>query len=195
MSTKLNKLLRDVRSCTICEEHLALGPNPILSCSPKSKVAIIGQAPGTRVHNTGVPWDDPSGLRLREWMDVDEESFYNPDIFAIIPMGFCYPGRGKSGDLPPRPECAEAWHEKLFDLLPNIELTLLIGQYAQKYYLGDRRKRSLTETVQNYREYLPEFMPTVHPSPRNFIWQKKNPWFVEEIVPILRKRVAPFVAS
>ena len=182
----LKRQLENIRACRICEKDLLLGPRPVLSCHKQSRIAIVGQAPGTRVHKSGVPWDDPSGVRLRDWLQVGEKEFYDPKIFAIIPMGFCYPGKGKSGDLPPRPECAPTWHEDLFALLPNIELTLLIGQYAQKYYLGDKRKRTLTETVQNYKEYLPDYLPLVHPSPRNAIWMKKNPWFEKKTVPKMR---------
>ncbi len=189
----LDTLLSEVRQCRICEEHLPLGANPVLRASDTAKVLIVGQAPGTRVHNTGIPWNDPSGDRLRQWMDIPREVFYDESRFAIIPMGFCYPGRGKSGDLPPRPECAEAWHEKLLEKLPNLELTLLIGQYAQNYYLGKRRKKTLTETVRNWQEYLPQYLPLPHPSPRNQLWLKKNQWFEEKVVPVLQKKIRVFV--
>jgi len=156
---------------------------------PNARIAIIGQAPGIKVHQSGVPWDDASGRTLRTWLGVNEAQFYNPELFAIVPMGFCYPGNGKSGDLPPRPECAPQWHGPLLEAMPNIELTLLIGQYAQAHYLGDRAKRNLTETVRNYKGYLPEQLPLPHPSPRNRFWQAKNPWFTEKVVPELQRRV------
>ncbi len=189
MTSEFGKLLEDIRSCSICEEFLDLGPNPVVSASPKSKILVIGQAPGTKVHASGIPWDDASGKNLRKWLGVSNEQFYNPDLFGIVPMGFCYPGKGKSGDLPPRPECAPKWHSLLLEQMPEVRLTLLIGQYAQGYYLGDRKKKTLTETVRNFREYLPEFLPLVHPSPRNGIWMRKNEWFEQEIVPELQQVV------
>jgi len=188
MST-LNSLLNEIRACTICAEHLPLGPNPILSANTSSLIAIIGQAPGTRVHNTGIPWNDPSGDQLRKWIDVSNREFYTASLFAITPMGFCYPGKGKSGDLPPRPECARTWHDKLFAHLSNVKLTLLIGQYAQRYYLGDSMKKNLTETVRNHGQYFPKFIPLPHPSPRNRLWIKKNPWFELEVLPVLKASV------
>jgi len=183
----MKQLLSEIRSCTLCEEYLPLGANPVLRASESSSVLIIGQAPGIRVHESGIPWNDPSGDRLREWMGVDKDSFYNEEIFAIIPMGFCYPGTGKSGDLPPRKECAATWHQKLNDALPNIKLKILIGQYAQQYYLGKKNKANLTETVRHFEEYLPEFAVLPHPSPRNNIWLKKNPWFENLILPKFRE--------
>lgn len=151
---------------------------------------IVGQAPGTRVHETGIPWNDPSGDRLREWMTLGREAFYDESRFAIVPMGFCYPGRGRSGDLPPRPECAAAWRDPLHAALPGIELTLLIGQYAQAWYLGRRRRRTLTETVRAWRDYAPAYLPLPHPSPRNTAWLKRNDWFAAEVLPALRRRLA-----
>lgn len=190
MSTaSLNKLLRDVRGCRLCEQHLPLGPNPVLRASSTARVLIIGQAPGTRVHQTGVPWNDPSGDRLRDWMQIDRDRFYNENEIAIIPMGFCYPGKGKSGDLPPRPECAAQWHNKLLAEMPAIRLAILIGKYAQDHYLGSKRQ-SLTETVQNWQNYLPEYFPLPHPSPRNNRWLRNNPWFEGEVLPAFRKRIA-----
>jgi len=186
----MQKLLREIRACSVCEKDLPLGPRPIVASSPTSKIAVIGQAPGTAVHESGIPWDDPSGRRLREWMGITDEVFYDPKNLAIIPMGFCYPGKGKSGDLPPRPECAPLWHKPLLDSIKDIKLTLLIGQYAQKYYLQDKIKRTLTETVRNYEEYLPEFMPLPHPSPRNNIWLKKNEWFERDLVPKLKSIIS-----
>ncbi|WP_421750295.1 uracil-DNA glycosylase family protein [Croceimicrobium sp.] len=185
----MQKLLKQIKSCTICAAHLTEGVNPILSASPQSKIVLIGQAPGSIVHRTGIPWDDRSGDRLRDWMAVSKNDFYREELFALIPMGFCYPGKGKSGDLAPRPECAPQWHQPLLSEIKAKQLILLIGSYAQKYYLGDRAKNTLTETVKNYTEYLPQFLPLPHPSPRNTIWLKKNPWFEESILPILRKRV------
>ncbi len=161
----------------------------MLRASAGARVLIVGQAPGTRVHETGIPWNDPSGDRLRQWMALDRESFYDESRFAIVPMGFCYPGRGSSGDLPPRPECAEAWREPLHAALPGIELTLLIGQYAQAWYLGKRRRRTLTETVRAWRDYAPDYLPLPHPSPRNIGWLKRNDWFADEVVPALRRRL------
>jgi uracil-DNA glycosylase len=182
----VDHLLQKIRGCTICSKDLTLGPRPILRASTNSKILVVGQAPGTRVHQTGIPWNDPSGERLRSWLEMSSKEFYDESKLAIIPMGFCYPGKGKSGDLPPRKECAENWHPELLPLMKNIKLTLLIGQYAINYFLGNRKKKNLTETVRNYREYLPKFFPLVHPSPRNFSWLKKNPWFDEELVPELR---------
>ena len=190
MSESLPGLLSEIRSCTVCAESLELGPRPVMAAGSKANIAIIGQAPGKKVHLSGVPWDDPSGKRLREWMGVSEEEFYDENRIAIIPMGFCYPGKGSSGDLPPRPECAPLWHQRLLNLLPNIELTLLIGQYAQAAYLGEKKKANLTETVRSYQEYLPQYLPIPHPSPRNRFWLAKNPWFTDEVIPMLQKRVA-----
>lgn len=185
----LEALLAEVRACRVCEEHLPLGPRPILRADARARVLIVGQAPGTRVHATGIPWNDPSGDRLRGWLAVDRDMFYDERRFAIIPTGFCYPGRGRSGDLPPRPECAPLWHPRLRALLPNVRLTLLVGQYAHAFYLAERRKGALTATVRAWREYLPEFLPLPHPSPRNTRWLTVNPWFEREVVPELRERV------
>lgn len=179
----------EAQSCRLCAASLPLGPRPVFSIHPKSKILVIGQAPGTKVHETGIPWNDPSGEELRRWMGVDRELFYNPEIFGIMPMGFCYPGRGKGGDLPPRPECAPTWHNRLKVMMPDIQLTLLIGQYAQRYYLGLKRKNTLTQTVMAYEEYLPGFFPLVHPSPRNRMWQRRNPWFENKVIPMLQERV------
>ncbi len=191
----MESLLKEIRSCTICP--LENGHRPILQASAKSRILLIGQAPGRKVHETGIPWDDPSGRNLRKWLGVSEEQFYDPDIFALVPMGFCYPGHSagaKPSDLPPRPECAPKWHDLLLEQMPEIQLTLLFGQYAQKRYLGDRMKDSLTETVQNYQEYLPDFLAMPHPSPRNGIWLKKNPWFEEEVLPELKQRIRKAVS-
>lgn len=184
----MDELLQKIRACEICKPSLPLGPNPVVRASSKSKILVIGQAPGTKVHHSGIPWNDASGKNLRKWLGVTDDEFYNPELFAIVPMGFCYPGKGKSGDLPPRPECAAEWHEKLLAQMPNIELTLLIGQYAQGYYL-EGRKENLTETVRSFQDYLPKHFPLVHPSPRNGIWMRKNLWFEEEVLPVLKERV------
>lgn len=186
----MQQLLANIKNCTICRQHLPLGANPVMAASPNSKILVVGQAPGIRVHETGIPWNDKSGDNLRQWLQVDKETFYNPEIFAIVPMGFCYPGTGKSGDLPPRKECAPQWHGALLAMMPNIELVLLIGQYAQNYYLKEKTKKTLTETVKAHYEYLPKYLPLPHPSPRNNIWQKKNPWFGLEVLPTLRQQVA-----
>lgn len=185
----MEQLLSQIRSCTHCKEHLPLGPRPIVAAHPESKIIIIGQAPGTKVHQTGIPWDDPSGKQLRNWLGVSDEQFYNERLFAIVPMGFCYPGKGKSGDLPPRPECAPQWHARLMEQMPNLKLTILIGQYAQKHYLGNNMKSNLTETVKNYEEYLPDYFALPHPSPRNRFWLSNNPWFEEEVLPDLKEKV------
>lgn len=184
-----NKLIEEIKACQICAEHLPLGPRPVLDFHPAAKVIIIGQAPGTKVHASGIPWDDQSGKRLRTWLDVSDEDFYDPQKFAIVPMGFCYPGKGKTGDLPPRRECAPQWHQPVLNMMPNLELYLLIGQYAQKYYLKERKKKTLTETVSHFEDYLPTYLPLPHPSPRNLFWFRRNPWFEEAILPYLRKRV------
>lgn len=183
----LDRLLVEVRGCRACESALPLGPRPVLNAAATARVLVVGQAPGTRVHETGVPWDDPSGERLRQWMGIERELFYDERQIAIIPMGFCYPGRGKSGDLPPRKECAELWMNRLLSHLPEVQLTLLVGQYAQAYYLGTRRKPTLTETVRAWREYQPRYLPLPHPSGRNNIWLRRNPWFEEQVVPALRQ--------
>ncbi len=185
----LDRVLRDARACRLCAAHLPLGPRPVLRAARAARVMIVGQAPGTRVHATGLPFDDPSGDKLRAWLGVDREAFYDAERFAIVPTGLCYPGKGPSGDAPPRPECAPLWHPKLRAALPNVSLTLLVGAYAQAYYLGDTRKRTLADTVRVWRDYLPAFLPTPHPSPRNRRWLRLNPWFEVEVVPELRRRV------
>ena len=191
----LDKLLADISGCRLCAAQLPLGPNPVLQASTSAKVMIAGQAPGIRVHESSIPFNDPSGDRLREWLGVDNETFYDSRQIAIIPMGFCYPGTGSSGDLPPRPECAATWHDQLMTLLPQIELILLIGLYAQKWHLGAARKRNLTETVRSWREYRPLYLPLPHPSPRNNIWLKKNPWFGERVIPTLQQSVAAILGN
>jgi len=187
--TKLDKLLIQIRDCNVCEPDLPLGANPIVRAKRNASILIIGQAPGTKVHETGIPWNDPSGKRLRHWMNVSDEIFYDEGKIAIMPMGFCYPGKGKSGDLPPRKECAELWHQQLLKVLPNIQLTLLIGLYAQNYYLAENGK-TLTETVKNWKKYTPSYFPLPHPSPRNTRWLKNNSWFEAKTVPQLRKKIS-----
>jgi len=186
----LQRLLEEVRACRLCEPHLPLGPRPILRAAASARLLIVGQAPGTRVHETGIPWNDPSGELLREWLAVDRGTFYDESRIAIIPTGLCYPGRKASGDAPPRPECAPRWHPPLLAALPRVELILLVGQYAQAYYLADRRRATLAETVRAWREYGPKFLPLPHPSPRNRLWLKRNAWFEADVVPHLRDRVA-----
>jgi uracil-DNA glycosylase len=189
MSGELEHLLREIRACRLCEAQLPLGPNPVLRAGAGARLLIIGQAPGARVHASGIPWDDASGRRLREWLQLDAASFYDEQRVAIVPMGFCYPGKAGSGDAPPRPECRATWHPRLMPLLPEVGLTLLIGQYAQAYFLAARRKPSLGETVRAWRDYLPAHLPLPHPSPRNVAWFKANPWFEAEVLPVLRERV------
>lgn len=179
----MQQLLQEIRKCTVCKDHLELGPKPVMVAHKKARIAIIGQAPGTKVHATGIPWNDPSGRQLRKWLQVSDEEFYNEELFAIVPMGFCYPGKGKSGDLPPRSECAPLWHERLFDKMPNLECIILIGQYAQQYYLKEAFKKNLTETVKAFDEYVPRYLVFPHPSPRNRFWMKKNPWFELDVLP------------
>ncbi len=190
----LDDLLGEIRACAACADHLPLGPRPVLRANGGARLLIVGQAPGTKVHESGIPWNDPSGERLRDWLALDRETFYDESRVAIVPMGFCYPGRhARGGDLPPRPECAPLWHQRITELLPAIELTLLVGQYAQAYYLGKRRGRTLTETVRAWRDYAPGTLPTPHPSWRVNGWLKKNPWFEAELVPELRSRVRVLV--
>ncbi|HDY7969080.1 TPA: uracil-DNA glycosylase family protein [Vibrio vulnificus] len=184
----LEPLLTQIRACQVCASALPLGANPVVQAHSEAKILIIGQAPGTKVHHSSIPWNDASGNRLRAWLDIEKQTFYDPKQIAIMPMGFCYPGRGQSGDLPPRKECAPLWHEALLKHLPNIKLTLLIGQYAQNRYLSNKPK-TLTETVQNWQAWLPDYLPLPHPSPRNTLWLRKNPWFEEQTVPYLRQQV------
>jgi uracil-DNA glycosylase len=193
MAEKLVSLLKEVRACRVCEPELPLGARPVVQAGVGARLLIIGQAPGRRVHETGIPWNDPSGDRLRAWLGMDRETFYDPEKVAIIPMGFCYPGKGKSGDLPPRKECAPLWHARLFAALPNIHLTLLIGQYAQNHYLPE--KAGLADNVANYARYLPRYFPLPHPSPRNIAWFKHHPWFADKVLPALAQEVALAMAE
>ncbi len=185
---RIDELLAEVRSCTVCAAMLPLGPRPVVQLSALSRIVIIGQAPGRRVHETGIPWNDPSGDRLRDWLGVTAEQFYDPATFAIMPMGFCYPGRAASGDRPPRPECAPLWHDRLLDVLPTDRLEIIIGTYAQRRYIVDREP-TLTATVARWRDHLPRQVVLPHPSPRNQHWLTKNPWFAAETLPAIRDRV------
>ncbi len=190
MTAGLDDLLRRVRACRLCEAELPLGPRPVLRAHPRARLLIVSQAPGTRVHETGIPFNDPSGDRLRAWLAVDRETFYDERRIALVPMGFCYPGRdARGGDKPPRPLCAPTWQPPIRAALPRVELTLLVGLYAQGFYLKDQKKSSLTETVRAWRDYLPAFLPLPHPSWRNTAWLQKNSWFESELLPELRTRV------
>lgn len=184
----MERLLEQIRACQICP-NLPLGPRPIIQGDAQSKLLIISQAPGLRVHETGIPWNDQSGDRLREWLGLSSNDFYNPKLVALLPMGFCYPGRGKSGDAPPRKECYGLWHQAFISHLENRQLTLLVGNYAQTRYLKGIAKKNATETIRSWKEYLPDFIPLPHPSPRNNIWLDKNAWFPDEEIPAIRKIV------
>ncbi len=186
----LEALLKDVRACTHCAEHFSHPPRPVLRARSTARLMIIGQAPGTRVQESGIPWNDPSGDRLRDWLDMEKDVFYDEEKIALVPMAFCYPGRDKNGaDLPPRPECAPKWHFPILEKLDQVRQTLLVGSYAQKHYLGKRRKKTMTDTVQNWRDYAPRYFVLPHPSWRNTGWLKKNPWFETSLLPCLRESV------
>ena len=190
----LAQLLMEISRCRLCAEHLPLGPRPVLRANPAARLLIVGQAPGTKVHASGIPWDDPSGDRLREWLAIEPEIFYDQNKVAIMPMGFCYPGRlPKGGDRPPRPECAAPWHSALLARLPAIALTVLAGSYAQTAFLGPTRQRNLTETVRAWRNHAPDYMPLPHPSWRTKGWQRRNPWFDDDVLPELRRRVKELI--
>ena len=195
MKKRLSLLLEDIHACTICEAKLPLGPRPVIQLHPNASILIAAQAPGKKVHETGIPFNDPSGDRLREWLGVNREIFYDARQIAILPMGFCYPGTGQSGDLPPRLECAETWRTPLLSHLPKLRLTLVIGQYAQAYHLPISTHTTVTETVKAWKEFLPNQLPLPHPSPRNNIWLKRNPWFTTDLLPILKKRVRTIVRT
>ncbi len=183
----LRVLQSNIARCNVCVPHLPLGPRPIVQFSARSPIVIVGQAPGKRVHNSGVPWDDDSGDHLREWLGVTKVEFYDSRRFALVPMGFCYPGAASGGDAPPRPECAPTWHQEIFAKLPTDALILLCGQYAQRYYLGRTAKKNLGETVRAFKSYLPKYLPLPHPSWRSRIWIKNNPWFSTDLLPTLRR--------
>lgn len=188
------ELVSRVRACTLCADSLPCGPRQVIQLSESARLLVVGQAPGRRVHETGLPFNDPSGDRLRQWLDVSREEFYDEHKFAILPMGFCYPGTGKSGDLPPRPECAPAWRQALLERLPNLALTLVIGQYAHAWHLPSAA-RSVTENVRHWRHYWPNLVPMPHPSPRNNLWLRRNPWFEEEVIPTLQSRIRTLLRS
>lgn len=185
----MDALLAEVRACRACAVHLPLGPRPVVQAGASARLLLVGQAPSLTVHKTGVPWDDKSGEQLRRWLGVDRAVFYDPARIALMPMGYCYPGRGTSGDLPPRRECAALWHYKLLARMPHIELTLLIGQYAQRHFLGKTARANVTDTVEAFADYAPRFIPLPHPSPRNTGWFKHHPWFESDVLPALRERV------
>ena len=185
----MQELIDEIRGCRVCAGILPLGVRPVIQASADCKIVIVGQAPGKRVHDSGIPWNDGSGRTLRKWLDVSDEIFYDPALFSIVPMGFCYPGKGISGDMPPRPECAPLWHSRVFGMFTGQPLVLLIGQYAQRYYLGKQYKGNLTDTVKKATDLLPGYFPLPHPSPRNQNWLKVNPWFQEEVLPVLRHQV------
>jgi len=185
----LSRVSAEAKACTVCAEHLPYAPKPVFLVGSAARLLIVGQAPGRRVHETGIPWNDPSGDALREWLAMDRAAFYDSSRIAIVPAGLCYPGTVNGADLPPRPECAPVWQPRFRAALPRLRLTLLIGRYAQAYYLGKRRKQSLAETVRAYRSYLPEFFPLPHPSWRNKLWLKSNPWFELRVIPALRESV------
>ncbi len=187
-AARSDQLHRDIAACTICAVHLPLGPRPVVQFSPQSRILIIGQAPGTKVHKSGVPWDDDSGDRLRSWLGIDKPDFYDPDKIALMPMGFCYPGKASGGDAPPRKECAPQWHEAILSLLPTSRLTLLVGAYAQAHYLPETKKLSMTERVRTFRDH-PGFFPLPHPAWRVRMWIGKNPWFEDDVLPELQAQV------
>ncbi len=189
MKVALKILLDEVKSCEVCKPFLPRGPRPVIQLHPKASVLIVGQAPGRKVHETGIPFDDPSGERLRDWMGIDRATFYDAKKIAILPMGFCYPGTGKSGDLPPRPECVPTWREQLLRQIPHLKLTLVIGQYAQDYHLANSPPKMVTETVKAWKKFWPTQLPLPHPSPRNNLWLKRNPWFQKELLPILQSQI------
>jgi uracil-DNA glycosylase len=192
----MDALLAEIRACQICAAHLPHGPRPVLQASATARLLIVSQAPGRKVHDSGVPFNDVSGERLREWLGIDRDTFYDANRVAIVPMGFCFPGSGRGGDLPPRPECAPAWHPRLLPLLARVRLTLAIGQYAQAGLLGATRAPTLTDTVRAWRTHLAQgVLPLPHPSPRNRPWVMHNPWFETELLPVLRQRVTDVLAS
>jgi uracil-DNA glycosylase len=185
----LRALIKEAKACRVCAAQLPLGPRPVFLVGAGARLLIVGQAPGRRVHETGIPWNDPSGDRLREWLRLDRTAFYDRSRIAIVPAGLCYPGSGARGDLPPRPECAPLWQPRFRAALPDVRLTLLVGMHAQAYHLGARRGRTLADTVRAYRRYLPDFFPLPHPSPRNRLWLKRHPWFESEVIPALRRQL------
>ena len=186
-------LIDEIRACTQCAPHLAAGPRPIVQFSATARIVIIGQAPGNRVHQSGIPWDDASGERLRDWTRLSADVFYDPARVALMPMGFCYPGTGASGDLPPRPECAPLWHDRVLAVLPRDRLSLLVGRYAQDRYLPGTRSQPLTERVRDHARFAPTLFPLPHPSWRSTGWMRQNPWFEADILPVLQQRIAEYL--
>lgn len=184
-SESLNKFISEIRRCNVCSD-LTMGPKPIFQIHPEARILIIGQAPGIKAHESGIPWNDLSGVRLREWMGIDSEIFYNPQLISVLPMGMCYPGKGEKGDLPPRKECYPLWHQRITSIMPNLKLIILVGSYSHNVYLKKEKKKSLTETVRSFKEYTPKFFPLPHPSPLNNIWLSKNRWFENEVLPELK---------
>lgn len=195
LAEPLEDLLRQVRTCRLCAAHLPLGPRPVLQAQAAARILVVGQAPGRKVHDTGLPFNDPSGERLREWMGIDRSVFYDARRIALVPMGFCYPGTGRSGDLPPRPECAAAWRARLLAGLPAIELTLVLGRYAHDWHLPGAPSRTLADTARAWRERWPHLVALPHPSPRNNLWLRRNPWLEAEVLPRLRERVRQVLFS
>lgn len=191
----MTDLLKQVRACNVCQGQLPHVPNPVVQFDKHARIVIVGQAPGRRVHESGIPWNDASGRKLRNWLGVADEDFYNPQLFSILPMAFCYPGKGKSGDLPPMPECARLWHSQFFSAFSSDPLVILVGQYSQRYYLKSTFKGSLTDTVKDYCGYLPRYFPLPHPSPRNQNWLKINPWFSMDVLPDLKAVVQDSLAK
>ena len=189
MRISLAVVSREARACDACASELPFKPRPVFRVGRSARLLIVGQAPGRLVHETGIPWNDPSGNVLRAWLGLEREAFYDTSRIAIVPMGLCYPGTVDGADLPPCAECAPLWQPRFRAALPNIRLTLLVGSYAQAFYLKERRKKTLGETVRAYRDYLPEFFPLPHPSWRNLLWLKRNPWFAKNVIPVLRRRV------
>ncbi len=194
MIAPLEKLLREVRGCAVCASHLPLGPRPIVQIGRGSRLVIIGQAPGSKVHASGVPWQDDSGDRLREWLGIDGTVFYDPDRVALLPMGFCYPGAANVADRPPRPECAPLWHDRLIAEMPDRRLTVLVGIHAQAEYLRGGKKATMTEVVRGFRAHLPHYFPLPHPSWRSTGWMRRNPWYLAEVLPALRYAVVGALA-
>jgi len=190
----MHELLKEIRNCKVCKAHLPLEPRPIISATKQSKIILVSQAPGRKAHNHNKAWDDPSGRKLREWLGVTDAEFYNPDNFAVLPMGFCYPGKGKTGDLPPRKECAPLWHEAVWEKFENVKLVIVIGKYAQDRYLKEISKKNLTENVANFKDFLPKYFPLPHPSPINRFWMVKNPWFEKAVLGELREQVKKTIA-
>lgn len=186
---------QEIEDCRLCADHLPHGPRPVVQASSSARLLIVGQAPGRKVYETGIPWNDASGVQLRAWLGMNSDEFYDASRIAIMPMGFCYPGTGKSGDLPPRPECAPAWHARLLASMSEIRLILLVGSYAQRHYLQLPKGATLTETVRRFADFLPRYFPLPHPSPRNRLWLSRNPWFAQEVLPELRKHVQASLAS